>query len=193
MRERLRQLRRPERTPASGAPQPSLCDEEGVRAAYAAHGSEIYRFALRGLGDTGAAQDVVQETFVRAWRAADRYDASLSSLRTWLFAIARTTVIDHARASAVRPWDTDVRPVSVDAGASSRDEVDRLLDSWVVHEALQRITEEHRRAIVETHIKDRPHDEVAAELGIPIGTLRSRIFYGLKALRLAMDEMGETP
>ena len=194
MRERLRQLRRPERTQAPGAlVPPSLRDEEGVRAAYAAHGSEIYRFALRGLGDAGAAQDVVQETFVRAWRAADRYDASLSSLRTWLFAIARTTVIDHARASAVRPWDTDVRPVIVDAGAGTPDEVNRLLDSWVVHEALQRITEEHRGAIVETHIKDRPHDEVAAELGIPIGTLRSRIFYGLKALRLAMDEMGETP
>ncbi len=64
---------------------PSLTEEEGVRAAYAAHGGELYRFALRTLGDAGLAQDAVQETFLRAWRARDRYDPAVSALRTWLF------------------------------------------------------------------------------------------------------------
>ncbi len=68
---------------------PGLKDEECVHAAYTAHGAELFRFALRGLGDVGAAQDVVQETFLRAWRAADRFDAGVASLRVWLFAIAR--------------------------------------------------------------------------------------------------------
>ncbi len=65
--------------------------------------------------------------------------------------------------------------------------------SWMVQEALQRISDQHRTAIVETHLKERPYAEVAGELGIPIGTLRSRVFYGLKSLRVAMEEMGETP
>ena len=185
--------RRPSRQPGAHATT-SLADDTGVRAAYAAHGPELYRFALRGLGDVGAAQDVVQETFLRAWRASDRFDESVASLRVWLFAIARTTMIDHYRASAVRPWDADVHePPEGDTGGASQDQVDRLMDSWVVQEALGRISHEHRQAIVETHLKERPHGEVAAELGIPIGTLRSRIFYGLKSLRVAMEEMGERP
>ena len=171
-----------------------LTDENGVRAAYAAHGPELFRFALRGVGDVGAAEDVVQETFLRAWRAADRFDAGLASLRVWLFAIARTTMIDHMRASVVRPWNADVQAAPTGtAHEDVEDHADRLVRSWVVQEALQRISDEHRTAIVETHLKERPHAEVAAELGIPVGTLRSRIFYGLRSLRLVMDEMGVTP
>ena len=164
-----------------------------VRAAYAAHGPELYRFALRQLGDGGAAQDVVQEVFLRAWRASDTFDPQLASLRTWLFAIARNVVVDEARRSAVRPWQrdltdgTDLPPVAADTSD------ERLVDAWVVEEALRRIGAEHRAAIVQTHLRGRPHAEVAAELGIPVGTLRSRVFYGLKALRLAMEEMGVEP
>jgi len=172
---------------------PTETDVLDVRAAYAAHGPELYRFALRQLGDGGAAQDVVQEVFLRAWRAADSYDPQLASLRTWLFAIARNVVVDEARRFAVRPWQrdltdgSDVPPPVTDSGD------DRLVDAWVVEEALRRIGADHRTAIVETHLKGRSHAEVAAELGIPVGTVRSRVFYGLKALRLAMEEMGVEP
>jgi RNA polymerase sigma-70 factor (ECF subfamily) len=74
-----------------------------VRAVYRAHGSELYRFALRSLGDQGLAEEAVQETFLRAWQAANRFDERLGSLRTWLFAIVRNVVIDLSRARAVRP------------------------------------------------------------------------------------------
>ncbi|GAA4337170.1 sigma-70 family RNA polymerase sigma factor [Klenkia terrae] len=164
-----------------------------ARAAYAAHGAELYRLALRQLGDEGAAQDVVQEVFLRAWRAADSYDPQLASLRTWLFAIARNVVVDETRRFAVRPWQ---RQLTDDAGAEVPVEVEldeRLVDAWVVEEALGRLGADHRAAIVQTHLRGRPHAEVAAELGIPVGTLRSRVFYGLKALRLAMEEMGVEP
>ena len=173
-----------------------LGDEAAVHAAYTAHGPELYRFVLRGLGDPGAAQDVVQEVFLRAWRAAGRFDPELASLRVWLFAIARNAMIDHARAAGVRPWQGNlVDPPTAEAvsGAVVEDPTERLLRSWVVEEALQRISEEHRVAIVQTHLRERPYAEVATELAIPIGTLRSRVFYGLKALRVAMDEMGVTP
>jgi len=67
------------------------------------------------------------------------------------------------------------------------------MDSWVVEEALQRISAEHRHAIVATHLRSRPQPEVAAELNIPVATLRTRVFYGLRALRLALEEMGIDP
>ena len=175
-----------------------LREEADVARAYAAHGAELHRFALRGLGDAAAAQDVVQETFLRAWRAADRYDPSLASLRVWLFAIARNTLVDHVRAAGVRPWQgalvADVADaVGNGAGQPSDDPGEQLLRGWVVEEALRRLSGEHRTAIVETYLKDRPPGEVAAELGVPVGTVRSRVFYGLKALRVAMDEMGVEP
>ena len=74
-----------------------------MREAYAAHAGELYGFALRSLGDSGLAEEAVQETFLRAWRAGDRYDPQIGSLRTWLFAILRNVVIDLGRARAVRP------------------------------------------------------------------------------------------
>jgi len=169
--------------------QPALATDDGVRAVYAAHGPELYRFAMRSLGDRGLAEEAVQETFVRAWRAADRFDDELGSLRTWLFAIVRNVVIDLSRARAVRPGLSQV-----DTGADDTlfvDEAfDRVLTSWQVEEALQKLSAEHRDALVEVHYKSRPYQDVAAELGVPVGTVKSRVYYALKAMRLALEELG---
>jgi RNA polymerase sigma-70 factor, ECF subfamily len=83
--------------------QHALADEREVREAYAAHAGELYGFALRSLGERGMAEEAVQETFLRAWRAGERFDPELGSLRTWLFAILRNVVIDLGRARAARP------------------------------------------------------------------------------------------
>jgi RNA polymerase sigma-70 factor (ECF subfamily) len=165
--------------------------EDGVREAYAAHGPELYRFAVRTLGDPGAAQDVVQETFLRAWRAADLFDPELASVRVWLFAIARNVVTDQRRRGAVRPWWGDVRdPEDLELVAGRVvDPSERLVQAWFVEEALSRIGEGHRQAIVETYLRDRTYQEVAAELAIPVATLRTRVFYALKALRVTLEEM----
>ncbi len=179
----------------ASAPQaePGLGSEAELRAAYAAHGGELYRFALRQLGDEGAAQEVVQEVFLRAWRKADSFDPSLAGLRSWLFAIARNAVIDEVRRVAVRPWRralSDEPENGMDPAGAVPAVDSAVVDNWVVEEALRRIRPEHRDAIVATHLLGRPYAEVAGELGVPVGTVRSRVFYGLKALRLAMDEMG---
>ena len=158
-------------------------------SAYRAHGPELYRAAVRSLGDGPLAEEAVQEVFVRAWRAADRYDPLLASLRTWLFAILRNVVVDLARA----------RVGAARAGAASRrssgsrrhlDEFDRGLASWQVEEALLHVSDEHRLALVEVHVRGRPYHEVADDLGVPVGTIKSRVYYGLKALRLALEELG---
>ena len=170
---------------------PALATDDGVRAVYAAHGPELYRFAMRSLGDRGLAEEAVQETFVRAWRAADRFDDELGSLRTWLFAIVRNVVIDLSRARAVRPGLS-----ANDAGADDAlfvDEAfDRVLTSWQVEEALRMLSEEHRSALVEVHYKGRAYSEVALGLGVPVGTVKSRVYYALKAMRLALEELGWT-
>lgn len=170
-----------------------LRDEDGLRAAYAAHGAELYRAAWRSLHDHHLAEEAVQETFVRAWRAADRFDEHIGSLRTWLFAILRNTLIDLARADAVRP----LRATRDGARAGSEttgqaDELDRALLAWQVEEALSRLSEDHRRVLVEAHLRGRPLPEIAADLGIPLGTVKSRAYYALRALRVVLDELGWT-
>ncbi len=168
-----------------------LLGEDGVRAAYAAHGAELYRAACRSLRDSHLAEEAVQETFMRAWRAADRFDDRIGSLRTWLFAILRNTIIDLARADAVRP----LRAVRGD-GASElgqpvdAGELDRALLAWQVEEALGRLSEDHRRVLVEVHLNGRPLGDVAAELGVPVGTVKSRGYYALRALRVVLEELG---
>lgn len=162
----------------------ALTRERDVREAYAAHADELYGFARRSLGDAGLAEEAVQEAFVRAWRAGDRFDPELGSLRTWLFAILRNVVIDLSRARAVRPTVADggVEPTV--------EPLEEALLAWQVEEAMRRIGEQHRKVLVETYYRGRPYAEVAAELGVPEGTVKSRVYYGLRALRVALEEIG---
>jgi RNA polymerase sigma-70 factor (ECF subfamily) len=161
-----------------------LTKETGVREAYAAHAGELYGFALRSLNDPQLAEEAVQDTFLRAWRAGDRFDPEIGSLRTWLFAILRNVVIDIGRARAARP------DLTVPLPEEGHEPFEDVLLNWQVEEALRRIGEQHRRVLVETYLRGRPYAEVAAELGVPVGTVKSRVYYGLKALRNALEEMG---
>ncbi len=164
----------------------ALDEEAGLREAFAAHGGELYGFAVRSLGDRHLAEEAVQETFVRAWRASDRFDEALGSLRTWLFAICRNVVIDLSRARASRPA---VASPGLDEEAST-EHLDAALLSWQVEEALRRLSDDHRRVLIEVYYRGRPQANVAAELGVPTGTVKSRVYYALRALRLTLEEMG---
>lgn len=163
--------------------------DAALRASYDAHGPELYRFARRSLGDPGLAEEAVQEAFVRAWRAAATYDPARSSQRTWLFAILRNVVIDLARARRVRPMLATADDVAAE-GVAGDDEIDRVLTSWQVEAALAELDADHRRALVEVHWRGRPYAEVAEALGIPAGTVKSRVYYGLRALRGALEAQG---
>jgi RNA polymerase sigma-70 factor, ECF subfamily len=113
-------------------------------------------------------------------------------VRGWLFAIARHRVVDHVRADRARPGDgtslspEDLFDVVGDQGRFS----DTVLDRWLVEEALLRLSPDHRRVLVDVHLRGRPAGMVAAEIGVPVGTVRSRVFYGLRMLRVVLDEMG---
>jgi RNA polymerase sigma-70 factor (ECF subfamily) len=168
-----------------GHPSDRLDSEAAMAQAYDVHAGELYGFALRGLEDRGLAEEAVQETFVRAWRAAPRFDPAIGAVRTWLFAICRNVVVDIARSRASRTHRDEVV-----APFPPADELDQRLRSWQVEEALARLSEHHRMVLIETYYEGRPAAEVAARHGIPEGTVRSRLFYALKALRLVLDEMG---
>lgn len=171
--------------PRRPGPTDMTTDEFGLRAAFLAHSGELVGFARRALGDAQLAEEAAQETFVRAWQHRERFDPSLGSMRTWLFAIERRLVIDLARSRAIRRTE----PLSPDT-AEVEDGIARAMQAWQVEEAIRRLRDEHRHVLVEIYYRGRPSRSVADELGIPDGTVRSRLFYALKALKLVLEEMG---
>ena len=158
-----------------------------VRAAFVEHGRALFGFAYNSTRDTAIAEDCVQETFVRAWRARDRYMSARASERTWLFAIARNVVIDQIRERARRPTpvedgsDAWRRPVPV----AESDAVD---DRVTLYGGLAQLSEEHRAVIVAVQLDGMTYQQLEAMSGVPAATLRTRMFYGLKALRTVLGE-----
>lgn len=162
--------------------------ERAVRTLYSRYGGPLLAYAQRATGSRDVAEDILQETLLRAWRHADRYDADRGSLETWLFTIARNLVIDHHRRRAARPRGVaqieDHEPVETDEA------LDRAVEAWQVGGALRRLSEDHRAAIVETYYRGASIAQAAERLGVPEGTVKSRLHYGLRNLRLALEEIG---
>lgn len=166
-----------------------VADEELIRALHDEHAAALLRYAmyLTG-GDSQRAEDVVQEVLLRAWQHPEAVVGQPA--RPWLFTVARNLVIDGQRARRARPQEVGdtglgLRPVA--------DDVDRALESWAVADALSALRPDHRRVLFETYYRGSSVSEAAAELGIPPGTVKSRTFYALKALRLALEERGLAP
>jgi RNA polymerase sigma-70 factor, ECF subfamily len=137
-------------------------------------------------GDRARAQDVVQETLLRAWRHPHVLDQSQRSARAWLFTVARHIVVDQWRAEQSRP----VIPMSEPPEQAVSDDTDQILQRWVVNDALRQLSEDHRQVLVECFYRGRSVAEAAVRLGIPQGTVKSRTHYALHALRLALEERG---
>ena len=169
-------------SPLTLSPVGQLRTEAGIRHAWLAHGAALRGYARRTLGDRGLAEDALQEVFLRAWRAGDGYDPARGGMRAWLFAIMRNVLIDMARARARRVSTT---PITSEVSAVP-EEIDALVDSLALGSALRSLSEEHREVILHGCIRQRPHREIAQLLGVPIGTVRSRLFYARSALSSAL-------
>ena len=163
-------------------------DEEFVRSLYRGHAEALLAYVTRLTGDRESAQDIVQETLLRAWRRADRLAADPRPLRPWLFTVAHHLAVDRRRAADAR----QELPDSHLEGVAGADELDRALDAWQLVDALGRLSEEHRSVLVETYYRGRSVVEAAAALGIPAGTVKSRTYYALRSLRLILEERGWT-
>ncbi|WP_405535527.1 sigma-70 family RNA polymerase sigma factor [Streptomyces sp. NBC_00075] len=155
-------------------------DEALIRALYEEHGRALLAYAQRLTGDRGAAEDVVQETLVRAWKNPDSLVNGKGSVRGWLLTVARNIITDRYRAKAARPTEVAESPGRPPV---EKDHADAVVDSMLVMEALDRLSPDHRDVLREIYFQGRSVAEAAKALGIPPGTVKSRSHYALKALR----------
>ena len=163
-------------------------ETDALRALAESHGEAVRRYVVHLTGNTNNADDIVQETLLRAWRTPKIMSQPTESTRSWLFTVARNLVIDEYRSARRRhELTTDELPER-----AQRDRTDALFEALLIEEALAALGYEHRSVIVHSYYGGRSIAEIAVELSIPEGTVKSRLHYGLRALRLALQEKGVT-
>jgi RNA polymerase sigma-70 factor, ECF subfamily len=154
------------------------------------HGGPLLAYALQlTAGDRQRAEDVVQETLLRAWRHPEALTPERGSARAWLRTVARNIAFDHYRARQARPHEVGIEQADRFPEPGD-DAIDRALEAWIVAEALESLSEAHRQVLIETFYRGGSVAEASAVLGVPPGTVKSRTFYALKALRAALLERG---
>jgi len=163
-----------------------------VEGLYDEHAAALWRYACRLTGDEARAQDVVQETLLRAWQHPEVADNNERSARAWLFTVARNIVIDESRSARFRRELSTPDDVGAFDGACP-DEVDAAMDRLLIGDALARLTPQHREVVRRSYFQGWTTAQIATDLGIADGTVKSRLHYALRALRLALSEMGFTP
>ncbi|BCL15240.1 RNA polymerase sigma factor [Micromonospora sagamiensis] len=182
------------RTPRCGdCEETAISDHDAhlLRALHDEHADALHAYALRLVdGDRQRAEDLVQETLLRAWRSPASLDPERGSVRAWLFTTARNLAIDAWRRRSTRVGEvvTDALPEP----PPTVDEAERAVEAWTIAEALSRLSPTHREVLVECFYQGRSVAEAAARLGVPPGTVKSRTHYALRSLRLVLAEMGVT-
>jgi RNA polymerase sigma-70 factor (ECF subfamily) len=157
-----------------------------VTELYNRYGRRLYRFGVQALGNTGLAEEMVQECFVRLWRAAGRYDPGRASVGTFLFVIARSTALDLRKRKSSR----ELVPLEDVYTPPHFDNVEQVLDGLVMREALDTLSVAHRQVLRLAYDLDLTQSQIAERLGLPLGTVKTRMFHAMRALRAAVDERG---
>lgn len=168
---------------------PGTAESQVMRVLFEEHAAVLWRYVVRLTGDAARAEDVVQETLLRAWRHPEVTGDSERSARAWLFAVARNLVIDERRSAGFRS-ETGTPDVEQAADRAGPDEVETALDRMLLSEALAQLSEDHRAVISRAYYQGASTAQIAADLQIAEGTVKSRLHYGMRALRLRLQEMG---
>jgi RNA polymerase sigma-70 factor (ECF subfamily) len=150
------------------------------------HGKALYRFLLRvTFGDRREAEDLLQETLLRTWRYLQDHTTDVTHLRPWLYTVARRVSIDAARARQARPAEDTTTDITTLPAA--RDDIDRLLTILTIRRGLMSLTHDHRQVLIEVFYRGHTARQIAHDLAIPEGTVKSRMFYALRALAAATN------
>lgn len=169
----------------------SRADHEAalMNALYDEHAAALWRYAFRLTRDRTRAEDVVQETLLRAWQHPEVVDNTERSARSWLFTVARNMIIDESRSARARSEVHAADGVPEQAGP---DEVNKALDRLLIADAMVGLSAEHRAVIDRSYYRGWTTAQIAADLGIAEGTVKSRLHYAVRALRLTLQELGVT-
>ncbi len=174
----------PARPAASAAsPPPGARRGAGQMLAtlYADYASDLRRFATCLTGDHGRAEDIVQETMLRAWRHPEKVADRTSAPGAWLYTVARHLAIDQHRARRARP--TAALGPAVLAGMAAPDQIDAAITQWDLTSALAGLRPRDRDLLTARYLRDRSIDDIAADLNVPAGTIKSRLSAARHALR----------
>lgn len=159
-------------------------DESAMSDLYGRYSGIVYGVALRVLGSTAAAEDVLQEVFLQLWRNPQAFDSDRGKLAPWLAVIARNRAIDLLRK---RPMEEDIDELPISTGVNLEDEVSERMAIDKVRGVLTQLPAEQRKALEMAYFEGMTHTEIAAKMGDPLGTVKTRIRYGLLALRKAFS------
>jgi RNA polymerase sigma-70 factor (ECF subfamily) len=162
-----------------------------MKALYDEHAAPLWRYAMRLTGDASRAEDVVQETLLRAWQHPEVLSDSTRPPRAWLFTVARNMIIDEQRSPRIRKFGGSLE----DSGApeqSAPDQVDSALDRMLIADAMAQMSADHRAVVERSYYRGWTTAQIAADLDIAEGTVKSRLHYAVRALRLTLQEMGVT-
>jgi RNA polymerase sigma-70 factor, ECF subfamily len=162
-----------------------------MRDLYDKHAEELRRYAARLTGDRTRAEDIVQETLLKAWQHPEVTGDPAKSPRAWLFTVARNMIIDERRSARFRNESVIADP-DVIPDQAGPDEVNSALNRMLLSSALAQLSADHRIVIRRSYREGWTTAQIAADLHIPEGTVRSRLHYAMHALRLALHAMGCT-
>jgi RNA polymerase sigma-70 factor (ECF subfamily) len=154
-------------------------DRDAFGELYRRYTRPVLGLALRRLGDRGRAEDALQEAFTAVWRSAGTFDPGRGAGGAWLYAVARNAIVDGLRRRP-EPTAEAVEEPAADAGPDERAEASWL--AWRVHRAIAELPEHERRVIELAYWGERSQSEIAAELQIPLGTVKTRTRSGLSRL-----------
>ena len=159
---------------------------EPMEELYRRYAGKLYWFGLHLLGNAGLADELVQECFLRLWRTAGRFDTSRGTVSAYMFVIGRSIATDLHRRPSSRP----LLPVEDAQVPPQPDSADRIVESLMVRDALNSLTQAHREVLMLCHAEGLTQSQIAQRLGLPLGTVKTRMYHGLRALKAALAQRG---
>jgi len=159
--------------------------EGPMRELYQRYAGSIYRLGVQMLGNPGLAEEVVQQCFERLWRTADRFDAGRGTVGAYLTVIARSIAYDIAKRPSSRP----LLPLDENLVQPQGDSVDEILNTLIVRQALDTLPEA-QRDVLRLALDGFTQSQIALRMGLPLGTVKTRTFHAMKALRTVLAERG---
>ena len=162
--------------------------EEPLEDLFRRYAGRLYALGLGLLGDSGLAEELVQESFVRLWRQAPRYDPARGTVATFVFTLARRIAVDLWRRPSSRPLRTD--PALAVFSLACADPAADVVDGVVVRRALESLSAAHREVIELSYGGGLTQVEIARRVGVPLGTVKTRTYHALRALKVELESQG---